>query len=394
MIGSNSTASGDDGWSNSGLYQYNKQIIDNNRCFQQLFSHFIDREKAFDTRYGRSANTLAVDSENTNITSGWHWDLAMNVSHGDKNLAMMLIGQCGHDDAAAALPLNCGNGSLRQHSRYRSGSLGKSTLLDPEIVNLVTRIQSPTKGASGLGSKYYHLVGAAYLACSLVRAGMSAPRVHKAQAIAGRSYRVRSLCASTRGNNYRFNNGYALTELLQKLGSVENIAKLFKTNWNATEFGISQDSIRKQIQTLSRFQERVVTETTTIEGISIKIQEMLSFADASEIVKTDVLSMGDCVLPAITKRVSEKMKSIAESKGYICKGLSEERCKRAKSRLLTWYADFEWTEAQHRKGAEFATEQCSQDKDFISNLETRACIALEKNKQAIPVQINSEAVAD
>ena len=51
---------------------------------------------------------------------------------------------------------------------------------------------------------------------------------------------------------------------------------------------------------------------------------------------------------------------------------SAESCQKAKNRLATWDADFEWTISQHEVGAKFAAEKCKKNEDNKS-LNDMAC---------------------
>ena len=91
------------------------------------------------------------------------------------------------------------------------------------------------------------------------------------------------------------------------------------------------------------------------ELIESKIKTAISFYDARNLFLQKVIG-GDssqCNKPRGSDHVVRKMKSVA--RWHQCKGtqLEKERCGLAKERLLTWWADMEWTQELHKKGRNF-----------------------------------------
>jgi len=95
---------------NYGMVYYNRNLLLKNKCFKDLASNFYEQVINFEEMYMKrvkedgSENSnygyfLHNNTSNTPVNSGWVWDLAMKTAK-DSNLAMMLIGLCGHDNAA------------------------------------------------------------------------------------------------------------------------------------------------------------------------------------------------------------------------------------------------------------------------------------------------------
>ena len=112
---------------NSGIIAYNFSLRENNKCFADLSQTF--EKDIFDRDRRNSAPLFNRLSENINGSdAGWFWQKAVEYSSGDKNLAMMLVGQCGHDNFDNGCNTFIGRGNYR----YKQGSLGEDTILgDP-----------------------------------------------------------------------------------------------------------------------------------------------------------------------------------------------------------------------------------------------------------------------
>ncbi len=185
-----------------------------------------------------------------NIAPGSVWKKALDLSGGQANVAMALIGLCGHDDAIAIKPkllngrqatteyralkkkglqslrndllnelkittdhdhkkflvetldsiddllssdeidsLYCSDASLL----YLPKALDSSLDLDPTLKDRIIRTQAPTKGAKALPAKAYHFIGSAMNAC-LLRSKTPTSIVSLAlNPIAARMYRAASI---------------------------------------------------------------------------------------------------------------------------------------------------------------------------------------------------------
>lgn len=97
----------DAGGSNTGIIAYNKNLLEQNSCFRDLVSAFyldiakqetkyLSDETSFSSYIG--TNDLLSNTVNTGVPSGWVWDKALKIANGDPNLAMSLVGVCGHDN--------------------------------------------------------------------------------------------------------------------------------------------------------------------------------------------------------------------------------------------------------------------------------------------------------
>lgn len=100
--------------SNIGIADYNRNYLSQNPCFRDLAAEFYASIWADDLQRAASESsaasfkelatikphvTLDKTSEDVGQKPGWLWQRALKYSHGDKLLAVQLIGVCGHDDA-------------------------------------------------------------------------------------------------------------------------------------------------------------------------------------------------------------------------------------------------------------------------------------------------------
>jgi hypothetical protein len=357
---------------NSGIRRYQNQI--GNSCFSSLSRELLRRESRVpysDT--SPNLNNLANNTENTDVQSGWYWDLANEVAGGDRNLAMMLVGVCGHDDAF------CPSRGIRQGDpRYREGSLGDRTILNPQLRRRIVEIQAPNQGASSLPSKYYHVMGSAYMACALVRQGLPGPLVTMIQTRLAATYRMHRFCRppGEQPNNF-YRNVNEIQQLLSSGLTVDDLVQLTETRP-----GYDNNNMTRSILLINLYSQLHSTyNTQSAQQRRERILMMASFADAHQLLMTELMDGRTCSSPQLFGQNFRRMRRLALNTRFRCPGLSEERCSAAKSRLHTWWADAEWTIEQHRLGANFARRNCRYEPDFISNFEQRSCAALERLNQ-------------
>lgn len=77
---------------------------------------------------------------------------------------------------------------------YLPGALGKDTQISNRLIQNIAKVQAPDRGAEALPSKDYHTIGAAYMACNLVRDGVPAPLIKSLTSMVIHNYRNKRLC--------------------------------------------------------------------------------------------------------------------------------------------------------------------------------------------------------
>jgi hypothetical protein len=96
------------GSSNQGLGEYHQQTVGSNPCFatiaENFYSEIGDMDSGFDLTHPlRGRPSLAEEAGKgrfSNLEPGWLMEKALEATNGDANLAIELIGLCGHDDVS------------------------------------------------------------------------------------------------------------------------------------------------------------------------------------------------------------------------------------------------------------------------------------------------------
>lgn len=399
---------------NSGLNSYNQHLVEKNVCFGKLVQNFYEQitikdslaAQHFPERKDDLFNNMLTTTETENVESGWLWTEALKMSQGNSNLAMMLIGACGHDDVMSVIPNQNSNwkyhcevykalgpkisgytpslyrpGScspdeielmgynkticpVKASRMYLPGSLSKETLLDTDLVQQIIHIQAPHKGGSHLPSKYYHTLGAAYLTCQLKMAGVTKTMARATQLKVIRAYRHRRLCKE---EVYSKNN-----EEAQYTSSYITVHNLSIQKF--TELLLKGALNGKSGQKAQREWTRDLKVYRSSSDLSVAIANKLASYDASTMLKTFVYTNSLCLVSS--ENQTQKIKNIIDY--YHPEWLSEERQQAAKKLLNTWWIDIVWSQRQHELGVDFAYDHCKADPQFLQNIDKVSCEALSK----------------
>lgn len=405
-----------------------------------FYTKVMEQEEIRSRSYSPFSNLLELHSIglDTNkivgVKSGWLWDTAMKLSDNSPNISMALIGICGHDDrrqfgidctynptyCTSELPFEgvkqydryaksyevyienlfknwipktskqverkqdlLNNSSvyktpywyegalcpMRESSMYVQGSMGEETLLTDQLVDYIASIQAPNLGTKVIPAKYYHVIGSAYLTCSLVRNGMPSFMIRKIHSTMIRTYRMYRVCQ--RVSELELLNDH-LTDM--DLNDFLRAAKLSREDkYDCEEKGEAFCKITKAMK---------VSPGPTLpeeDILSEKYTHLLNSVLATNIFKDDVLKGKKCRKIQHSRKTVNKLKAISIADQISTCSTSSTQCQKAKHILHTWYIDFEWTEAQHKLGTEFAINNCRREEKFIeSNLEKRSCEILEQ----------------
>lgn len=265
---------------------------------------------------------------------------------------------------------------------YTPGSLGMSADIPKSVKDEIQRVQGDIGGAKKIPSKYYHVYGAAFMACQLVQNGISPSRAELIQTQAARLYRGIRMCGSNQEylgdmkdykslmlpliSKYKLNDPKQLTLAIVKdirAGKVhceiDNYDPDFAIKLAKECAFLSRHSIPAQIITSEEFE-------MTDEQIANKVNNHMINGDAAELYNkwyvggeniagktvpcTDIRVWGPADL---TKPTDSFFGNLAKPNDW-----SKERYEKASQRLATWDVDFRWTEAQHAAGAKFAGQSC------------------------------------
>jgi hypothetical protein len=265
------------GKTNKGVRDYFKSIVSNKSCFAALGARFYGEESLH--YLGR--RKLGAESQN-----GAAWKLAKKYAMGDENLAMALLGACGHDDLAESsrelelrycvsdqpddlkLLLNSGanrciDSSWREVSLpfdcpisgqtfYLPGGLEgvelssdfKSKLAAGYASDISPGKEGAADGSKAIPHKYYHVYGAGYFTCSLIQNGLppkKATEIVKENALLYRAVRV---CERTSKNLSNYND--LLKYIGEKPLDFSKNPKDFSEQWNRASAKVST-FLREQV---------------------------------------------------------------------------------------------------------------------------------------------------
>ncbi|NQZ19325.1 MAG: hypothetical protein HRT44_08730 [Bdellovibrionales bacterium] len=386
------------------------------------------------------SHNLENNTENSPVSSGWLWTKALQFSQNDPNLAMSLIGLCGHDDTgqlpmkletcsgepcmsfegipfanekqkATYLPMldelqslyetvltkdgshlqdgltdffdmfKRSNGvvcPMAGSTMYLEGALGKETMIPEALRKQIESIQAPTMGATALPSKYYHTLGAAYATCSLARGGVPGFMVRKIQSVGINSYRMIRLC-----QKITHRSSYSGNTLLSR-DDVESYtfseATKIRANPNLCP-PIENPDYTGEISDVCRLgivSSGFFDPDLDDETLRRRIRNIVTEIDASELFVKEVVGASNCEGVQLTDSNVGKLSSASNRTRCQQSKISQQRCDRARNKLKTWWIDFKWSEAQHMAGASFSSNHCKPATNYFNrDLEKSSCAAIK-----------------
>lgn len=469
------------GLSNRGLAQFQANQVKNNPCFAKLAEAFYQEITEQDSTSRRSQvpnsrsslgsrPSLATEAgklPNENVKPGWLYQKALEYTNGNPNLAIQLIGLCGHDDisqgdfkyevdgddqsqseikdnylktieyrvtklrnalqkinssqgesnAAAIDKMNNQIEKLKSYKQkllnnqivpfasikrtincprqistmYLSKSLSKQADLSDEYKAKIAKIQAPTKGASVIPSKNYHIMGSAFMTCQLIQKGVNPKIAQAIQKLAAWGYRT-----------VRMNT--VLKEELEKAEKVYTQYEVFLKNYTKENTEFRQTRRGKRALPLSRpsISDWLLTNQSAREELSLnfetksEVNDFLISLDAAKLIdqanlggntfglqlpQTNILLgfTGNSIrkeinLSNINSEQSETTRKRGSSFKATPNNWDKTRFNRAKEKAQTYLIDWDWTVKQHEVGAKFAAENCTREQSD-QNIDNIACEA-------------------
>lgn len=367
--------------SNAGLVNYNQGLLEKNPCFRQLAEDFYSSVSTYgqsSSGHGNLTHSLLDSTENNKgLKSGWLWDLALKYADNNANLAMTLIGLCGHDNMhqfpsdPSQTRVECGSS---MSNMFVQGSLGAETILPEATKRRVIAVQAPNSGGRKLPSKYFHTMGAAYLSCSLIRAGFPGFFVRRLQVAAARTYRFSRLCGTIK--NYEF----LLPAREMSFESFSQRLNQYREDPTVCEFSHDEEgssNVTPACDFLLRLERQIGDASSSGPTAQRAFERLRARLDAAAIFKQQVLNGRPCGGMQYTERINRRLNHF-QARGDCGSELSQKRCELARKTIKTWLVDMEWSQVQHRQGADFASQHCQRDPNFINeNLEKFSCKALK-----------------
>lgn len=421
---------GNVGERNRGISGWFEAQLSGGSCFPKLSAQFYKKIKDMNLSSNRPTLNSDLSQSGGDLKEGWLWKMALAEAGGNPNLALSLIGMCGHDDKVqgeyrwknsnpesvaklnefivennqriAKLKKELQNPKLSAQDRaaYRSdikwmsdnailkkkaagytdidcpdfefytpGSLGSRVDIDDGLKRKIATIQAPNKGARSLPSKHYHVYGAAFVACQMIEKGVPKNLAPQIETQAAKVYRGVRICQAVNGELARL-------EMLKQFYNDHKIS-----DETLEQFIVRAQSVKPS--TLSWSSDKEVIKLAHKKAQE-KIAASLDRMGAAYLYNRWYLGsqqIGNQSVPCTDLKILSTI-NLLEMK-FLDKcvpGFSAEVCERSKARLATWMVDFEWTTAQHKVGADFAAKNCTQRKN--ETLDQMSCKALAQGVAA------------
>ena len=392
---------------NTGLAGYFERHFSNNACFAEKALRFYNDVRTStratqktDPQIARNSRPSLGDQAGKNradLAPGWLYQKALKYTNGNPNAALTLIGLCGHDDtkqgsfrnqaATQRLHLN----GLSDADLFISGdednpatpcppmtadfflpgSLDAKSDISESLKKKILRTQYPGKTAEQIAAKNYHVLGAAFMTCQMIEAGLNPFLAVRVEAMAANLYRGIRLCQNIETPAHLFWSLQRHPEIRRRAWgqsfeeAVLNVA-LEKGRTKACMKSQAQDdAVCKLLLTVGapfdlsipRLQERA---KDYIQGYMDNM--IASGLYASWHVSGEIAGIS---LPCSREQLfgphpfMKWLVSQAQWPLNICgSGLSMESCRKALKTITAWEVDFDWTVSQHRAGAQFAARVC------------------------------------
>lgn len=445
------------GHSNAGLNVYLSQKMNQNPCFgalaNQFYSDITAQDRNFMKSFGiRLSQTESLPRPTLNDQSGkkpydtlrpgWLWDKALYYTSGDANLALSLIGVCGHDDVNQGpydfmdrsefgrkiilrdgenLPTDYRKTALEKgffnnvecpeqsSTMFLSKSIGTVYDLAPEVKKEIVKTQTGSSNLKALPSKDYHIYGAAFASCLLIQEGVPTLIASRIQKEAARAYRGIRQCENINTPLAvfdRIHESYK-TELREK--GLRPIQLDFETfiykkaqEISKTPSCIGPYHLRPEIcdffkpmiggyEFLHEVKQRMSVHEfiTQITAANLYRQWFLGKATVFgvEIPCANINFFGPKnILPQKNEHPRLSMMCGPQTSAITCQA--------ARKKIARWLSDFDWSIKQHAIGAEFATRFCQKEKFISENVRSqpyeRACGPLQTAPQIFPEKLMDE----
>lgn len=347
---------------NTGIVSYNDRLLQNNPCIRQLAEKLYGEILSDDAihnrnqpRRGRPQGAPSVSivdrALNPRLQQGSFWQMALRYAKGNTNLAMTLVGICGHDNIMQSGVIRC---PTEYSNIYYPESLGAGVDISPSMRQRVILYQGDDGSGLYIPAKYYHTMGAAAMSCLLLRRGVPSVLVVTLVKTAVNGYRSGYLCQSLLEGSfgvYKKSDREALASALAA-GSKSPLW----TQLAARTPGLLQKSLDVQRK---------------------KMEIALSHLDAQDFVSSQPRILSECQSTKVSGTLTSFLRAWKEDTP--CPStLAADRCARMKHRVKTWIIDREWTEAQHMAGLEFAKKNCPAEVTTGREIEAAACQALQE----------------
>lgn len=430
---------------NIDIAKYNAEIVDKNPCLKELATNFYyrlslkgakstqylaDRAKPLPSNVSLDETALSIGLE-----PGWLWKEALEISSNDKNLAIQLIGICGHDDkyqmnGYSFTLTDSQRKELSTHYKKRDSSFyiernyreaidsynvplskaelkrirenvedfyvkslelnngivcpaGRDEMFYPQSLGVdtstdlkekIAKFQAPSKGPSYLPAKAYHIMGSAYTSCFLLQKGVPEEITKELVLTAVNGYRGTTMCGDLKSKRISIDPKLDPDEIVSILESI-------RTKRKNCEEGKNKNLCTQIINIMG--ERAFFDKAISSDQFKRKILKIVSKEDVSVAFFDSINSL--FALKCNGLQITNALRSFLEKRAlwnnYKCPSeMNTIRCENMRKLISTWAIDFEWSEQQHLIGFNFAKENCPQ-LPAGTTIEQRACEVL-KNKNA------------
>lgn len=401
------TSDNDVAINNTGVAHFFEYHFKNNACFAEKALRFYHDVRST-TKISQKTNpeekrnsrpSLGDKSGNTrkDLPEGWLYNKALKYANGNPNLALTLIGMCGHDDtkqgnfANSQVESKLANAGFNHEALFLasedgaqdspcppltsdffiSGSLGRKDDIEDALKKRILKVQYPGKTSLQIASKNYHVLGAAFMTCQMIEAGLSPFLAVRVESLAASLYRGIRLCQNIEVPASLFWKLQRHPEIRKRPASYRFedavMAKALEYGRNKTCLSqkYKDDALCELLQTVGApFDLSIQRLEDRAKGLIEKYMDNMiaSGLYAAWHVSGEIAGIS---LPCSRSQLfgphpfMKWLVSQAEVPLNICgSGLSVESCRKALGTISSWEIDFDWTVSQHMAGAKFAASVC------------------------------------
>ncbi len=352
------------GRDNEGLRNFNEVLLEENSCLSKLSKKFYNQipkiDNSFENNFLRSDYSINYLSE----SPGWLLNYAMDFTNSNSDLAVTLIGICGHDNAVGTIN-NGGNTYSCPLNMYVPKALGEKYSISKKLKDKIANIQAPTMGHKAIPAKSYHINSSFYLTCSLIRNGVPSLMAKKIQNRLIYTYRIKRLCEKKLYGDYSFK----LNSIGKKIKSLpmQKRRSFIYNKINKCKSNIFTAECNEVVS--------LIGENTLLSNNEEKVSKAISSFLNSYFVYTLIEKELDnellCSNIHFTNSIYNQLKKISKKKSS-CGDLDESSCNIAKEKIKTWAVDIEWSVEQHHLGSDLASRFCTPGVKF-SDIEKASC---------------------
>lgn len=393
---------------NTGVALFFEQQFEKNACFaEKAYLFYRDlklgtrqRQAAVGdgSRHARPSLGDVAGKNRKDLKPGWLYEKALKYANGNSNVALSLIGLCGHDDKNQGeftnqdVEIKLTNSGIVSDELYSAvdgnaeentvcpsqfadfyvaGGLSRASDISEDLKKKILSIQYPGKKAVQIASKNYHVMGAAFMTCQMIEAGLNPLLAIQVESMAAHLYRGIRLCQQIEVPAHLFWTLQRTREVaLRGMGRTFEEVVIETTLKRGREKQCGYDKVAKDpfcnfLKTvgapfdlsLPRVEARAKSMLEKYMDNMIASGIYSSWHVSGEVVGISLPCSKDQLWgphPFLQWLINKTEVSL-----NICgNGLTMDSCRKAVRTVKSWETDFDWTVSQHAAGARFAAKVC------------------------------------